>query len=113
MIVLPGIFPASNFSDNLSKKTNFLISISNNEIVYFPCLKPRTAAVSSFHHGDRFLLLGCEDGLIRVLDTIHGPPYPILTLPGQGKIKTMTCMKVVGERVIVRLHFQLFFKENI
>ena len=40
MIILPGIFPASNFSDNLSTKTNFQISISNNEIVYFPCLKP-------------------------------------------------------------------------
>ena len=68
-----------------------------------------SAAVSSFHDGKRFLVLGCMDGVIRVLDTMHKPPYPMFTLPGQG-LKTISCMKVVGDTVIFRLHFQPFLK---
>ena len=57
-----------------------------------------SAAVSSSFEGNRFLILGCMDGVIRVLDTLH-KPFRIFTLPGQG-LKTLTCMKIIGDKVI-------------
>ena len=63
-------------------------------------LVPFPNAVSSFLHGKRFLVLGCMDGVIRVLDTRHKPPYLVFPLPGQF-LKTLTCMEVVGDTVII------------
>ena len=41
------------------------------------------------------------DGVIRVLDTISEPPYPMFTLQGLC-LKNLTCMKVLGDTVIFR-----------
>jgi hypothetical protein len=46
------------------------------------------------------------DGLIRVLDD-ENEPHPVITFQRQGLI-TLTCMKVYGDMVIFRLHFQQF-----
>ena len=58
-------------------------------------------AVTGFHDGNNFLVLGCTDGLIRVLDSEKEPP-PIFTLHRQGVIETLSCMKVFGDQVIFR-----------
>lgn len=58
-----------------------------------------SAAVGSFYDGKRFLVLGCMDGVIRVLDTTQKPPSRLFALPGHV-LKTLTCMKVVGERIV-------------
>ena len=68
--------------------------------------------MSSFYDGKRFLVLGCMDGVIRVLDIRHKQPYTMFTLPGQG-LKKLACMEVVGDTVIFRLHFSAIFKEDI
>ena len=62
-----------------------------------------SCAVGSFHWRERFLLLGCIDGTIRVMDTLGKPPtktfaLPTLTLKALG---SLGCMKVAGGKVMI------------
>lgn len=75
---------------------------------FFPLCKVPSAAVGSFYDGKRFLVLGCMDGVIRVLDTTQKPPSRLFALPGHV-LKTLTCMKVVGERVMVLFSFRFVY----
>jgi hypothetical protein len=67
-----------------------------------------SAALGSFLYDKRFLILGCMDGEIRVLDVMHTPPYPMFNFPAGNGLKSITCMQVFWETVIFRLHFKLF-----
>lgn len=52
------------------------------------------------------------DGFVRVVDTLNDDtPSPVITLQKQGS-DPLTCMKVFGDQVIFRLHFQLFLKKR-
>jgi hypothetical protein len=77
-------------------------------VIEFKIFLVPSVALSSFLYDKRFLILGCMDGEIRVLDIMHTPPYPMFNFPAGNGLKSITCMQVFWETVIFRLHFQLF-----
>ena len=100
------------FTFDMKNKNNFLYrtdsrkytelveisSITYFNIFFFFFKSVPSAAVSCYHDGNRFLILGCIDGVIRILDLTEAPPISLIDLPGQH-VKTITCMKVSGNKV--------------
>lgn len=77
-------------------------------VIEFKIFLVPSAALGSFLYEKRFLILGCMDGEIRVLDVMHTPPYPMFNFSAGNGLKSITCMQVFWETVIFRLHFKLF-----
>lgn len=58
-----------------------------------------SSAVNLYHAKKRYILMGCMDGVVRVMDTLRKPPTVTKDLPG-GHMKTLTAMKYSGDKVI-------------
>jgi len=86
-----------------SKSLSLIYHVSYLICVNYFLFSVSSCAVGSFHWRERFLLLGCIDGTIRVMDTLGKPPtktfaLPTLTLKALG---SLGCMKVAGGKVMI------------
>ncbi len=73
----------------------YFLAVANILKIFFSV---PSAAVSCYHDGNRYLILGCIDGVIRVLDLLKKSTTRLFVMPGQH-VKTLTCMKVSGDKV--------------